>query len=62
MQTQDIKQLDEFHQVVYRGGPDGRVPDRYNIPLIIPPQTSVQEALLLLKIHLEGKSSVLPED
>jgi len=47
---------------VILGGPDGRLPDRYNIPLTIPPQTSVQEALLLLKIYLEGKSSVLPED
>ena len=52
--------FDRFFRVV-PCGPDGRLPDSRE-PLIIPPQTSVQEALLLLKIHLEGKSSVLPED
>ena len=61
MKQQKTDLFDRFFCVIL-GGPDGRLSDRYNIPLIIPPQTSVQEALLLLKIHLEGKSSVLPED
>jgi hypothetical protein len=51
-----------YHQVVSTSGPDGRLSVGQEPPLIIPPQTSVQQALLLLKIHLEGKSSVLPED
>jgi hypothetical protein len=29
--------------------------------LILMPQTSVKEALLLIKVHREGRSAVLPD-
>ena len=41
-------------------GLDGSLPARYE-PLILPPQTSVEEALMLLELH-EGTSALLPDD
>jgi hypothetical protein len=45
-------------------GPDGRRfgENQTEEPLIIDPGTSVHEAMLLLKIHREGISAVLPKE
>lgn len=50
-----------LRNVVTLCGPDGSSADSYENILILNPQTSKKEALLLLKIHREGKSSVLPD-
>ena len=43
------------------GGPDGGLSGRYQPPLILPPQTKVEEALLLLEFQ-ERKSIVLADE
>jgi hypothetical protein len=56
--------LASYFEGCNKSGPDGRWlgKNQQPEPLIIDPGTSPQEALLLLKIHRDGMSVVLPAE